>query len=439
MNRNKIILKIVFLLLFVWSFQSIKAQELSLKQCVDKAMENNKKLKIDQNNIDISLEKQKEVKSNLYPKLNVTLDYKYFFDLPTQLMPAKAFNPMAPEWQFNAAQFGVPHNINTNIQLGMPLYNPELYGGIKATKIATKLKELQFQKSKEDVYQTVSNLYYSAQIIKNQIDFTEQNIQNSNKLLSNLKLLKEQQLATGTDVNKIDLQVKQLKTQKQLLQSKYNQVINALKINMGINSDFDVSKQIKNIAIVNYEPKTITDIKMVKTKQELTNNEIKTLKRGKIPSVILYGSYGQTGYGYDKKPNDFLDWYPLSFVGLKVDIPVLDLSRKRKIKQKQLENENSKLQLELLIEQNDIEIQNAQEKRSVAALTIENTKEQINLAQKIYNQTLLQNRQETASLTDVLLADNNLRQAQQNYITAVIDYLKADLELKKLTGNLDQL
>ncbi len=439
MNRNKIILKIVFLLLFVWSFQSIKAQELSLKQCVDKAMENNKKLKIDQNNIDISLEKQKEVKSNLYPKLNVTLDYKYFFDLPTQLMPAKAFNPMAPEWQFNAAQFGVPHNINTNIQLGMPLYNPELYGGIKATKIATKLKELQFQKSKEDVYQTVSNLYYSAQIIKNQIAFMEQNIQNSNKLLSNLKLLKEQQLATGTDVNKIDLQVKQLKTQKQLLQSKYNQVINALKINMGINSDFDVSKQIKNIAIVNYEPKTITDIKMVKTKQELTNNEIKTLKRGKIPSVILYGSYGQTGYGYDKKPNDFLDWYPLSFVGLKVDIPVLDLSRKRKIKQKQLENENSKLQLELLIEQNDIEIQNAQEKRSVAALTIENTKEQINLAQKIYNQTLLQNRQETASLTDVLLADNNLRQAQQNYITAVIDYLKADLELKKLTGNLDQL
>ncbi len=439
MKNNRIKLKQVLLLLFTISFYWMQAQEFTLEQCIEQALVNNKKLKIDQNNIDISLEKQKEVKSNLYPKLNATLDYKYFFDLPTQLMPAKAFNPMAPEWQFNAAQFGVPHNINTNIQLGMPLYNPELYGGIKATKIATKLKELQFQKSKEDVYQTVSNLYYSAQIIKNQIAFMEQNIQNSNKLLQNLRLLKEHQLATGTDVNKIDLQVKQLKTQKQLLESKYNQVINALKINMGINSNFDVSKQIKNIAIVNYEPKTITDIKMVKTKQELTNNEIKTLKRGKIPSVILYGSYGQTGYGYDKKPNDFLDWYPLSFVGLKVDIPVLDLSRKRKIKQKQLENENYKLQLELLIEQNDIEIQNAQEKRSVAALTIENTKEQIDLAQKIYNQTLLQNRQETASLTDVLLADNNLRQAQQNYITAVIDYLKADLELKKLTGNLDQL
>jgi len=35
-----------------------------------------------------------------------------------------------------------------------------------------------------------------------------------------------------------------------------------------------------------------------------------------------------------------------------------------------------------------------------------------------------------------LLADNALREAQQTYINAVIEYLKADLELKKLTGNI---
>jgi OMF family outer membrane factor len=35
-----------------------------------------------------------------------------------------------------------------------------------------------------------------------------------------------------------------------------------------------------------------------------------------------------------------------------------------------------------------------------------------------------------------LLADNALREAQQNYLNAVIDLLKADLELKKLTGSI---
>ena len=60
---------------------------------------------------------------------------------------------------------------------------------------------------------------------------------------------------------------------------------------------------------------------------------------------------------------------------------------------------------------------------------------QIKLSQTVYEQTILQQKQGTANLTDILLADNSLRESQQNYLSAVIDYLKANLELKKLTGN----
>lgn len=429
--------KIILLLLFAIGLQSLKAQELSLKECVDKALVNNKQLKIDENNLRSSKEKEKEVKANLLPKISAAIDYKYFFDQPTQLMPAKAFNPMAPEWQFNAAQFGVPHNINANIQFGMPLYNAKLLNGIKTTKIAQELRELQFQKSKEAVTETVTNLYYNAQVIKNQIDFITGNIVNSTKLLNNLKLLKEQKLATGTDVNKIDLQVKQLATTKQLLESKYQQVINGLKLNMGmVNEQFDVIAKVNYQQINNYTPQTITDVKMVETKKKLTDSEIKSLKKEMIPSVMLYGSYGQTGYGYDKKPNEFLDWYPTSFVGLKVDIPVWDFTRSHKIKQKRIENETADLQLSLLNDKNTVEIANTKLQIGVAQSTIANSTENIALAQKVYDSVLLQNKEGIASLTDVLMADNNLRQEQQNYLTAVIDYLKADITLKKLTGNL---
>jgi OMF family outer membrane factor len=429
--------KMLFLLLFAIGFQQLQAQEWSLDECVDKALANNKLLKIDENNIKASLEKQKEVKANLLPKINASLDYKYFFDLPTQLMPAKAFNPMAPEWQFNAAQFGVPHNINTNIQLGMPLYNATLLSNIKTTKIATELRELQFQKSKEDVVVSVSNLYYSAQIIRNQIVFMEKNIENATKLLDNLKLLKEQKLVTGTDVNKVDLQVKQLETTKQLLESKYQQVLNGLKINMGLVTDkFDVQTNVDYKQVNDYSAQTITDIKLAETKLKLNEREIKTLKKGRIPSLMLYGSYGQTGYGYDEKPNDFLDWYPISFVGVKLDIPVFDKSRIHKIKQKRYEADNTKLQMALLDDKNTVEIDNTKLQIGVAQATIENTQEQIDLAQKVYDSVLLQHKQDVASLSDVLTADNNLRQAQQSYLTAVIDYLKADLTLKQLTGNI---
>jgi OMF family outer membrane factor len=85
-----------------------------------------------------------------------------------------------------------------------------------------------------------------------------------------------------------------------------------------------------------------------------------------------------------------------------------------------------------------MQVENAKLQRKIAQQTVETTAEQIQLAQTIYEQTLIQQKQGTASLTDVLLADNALREAQQTYLTAVIDYLKADLELKKLTGNISK-
>ena len=426
------------LLVFLIGYQAVQAQQTwTLEQCIDTALVNNKKLKINQNDIRISEAKEKEVKSNLLPKIQGSIDYKYFFDQPTQLMPANALNPMAPEWQFNALQFGVPHNINANLQLGMPLYNATLLSNIKMTEIASELKELQHQRTQEEVYVTISDLYYNAQIIRNQISFMDANMVNTEQLLNNLKLLKEQQLATGTDVNKILLQFQQLKTQKQTLQSKYQQVLDGLKINMGVeNLNFNVISEINYSKSLNYSNNILTDIKMVETKQKLIDREIKTLKRGLLPSVMLYGSYGTTGYGYDETPNDFLDFYDVSFAGLKIDIPVFDITRKHKISQKKMERENVDLQLDLLGEQNNIQINGATQQVSITQQTITNTKGQIALAQSIYDNTLLQHKQDVASITDVLLADNNLRQSQQSYLAAIISYLKADLELKKLTGNL---
>ena len=41
-----------------------------------------------------------------------------------------------------------------------------------------------------------------------------------------------------------------------------------------------------------------------------------------------------------------------------------------------------------------------------------------------------------ANITDLLMADNALREAQQNYIVALIILRKAELEYKRVTGNL---
>ena len=436
-NIHKQTLLLLFILI---GFQAAQAQVWSLQQCIDTAQVHNKNLQMSRNNISIGEQKGKEAKANLIPKITANADYKYFTNLPYQLMPLSTFNPTAPEGQFKEAQFGVPHNINANLQLLMPLYNPQVYGAIRTTKIAEGLSELQYLKTEEQIFFEISNLYYNAQILHHQLAFVDSNLINAERLLKNMQLLNEQLLAKGTDVSKVKLQVAQLITQKENINSKYEQVSNALKFAMGVSIEqkIQIDPNIQYKSAYEYTSSTILDIRIIKTQNHLLSSELSTLNKSRFfPSLNIIGMYGTTGFGYDKQPNDFLKFFPIGFAGIQLSYPLFNGTvTKRKINQKKFELLNSELQFSLLTEQNNMQAENAKLQRMVAKKSVETTTEQIELAKTIYKQTVLQQKQGIASLTDVLLADNALREAQQTSLSAVIDYLKADLELKKITGNI---
>ena len=67
---------------------SLRAQTISLEQCIDTALHYNRAIKLSQQDVLLASEKNKETKGNLLPKLNGMADYRYYTDLPYQLMPA---------------------------------------------------------------------------------------------------------------------------------------------------------------------------------------------------------------------------------------------------------------------------------------------------------------------------------------------------------------
>ena len=430
----------IVLLLIVIGFQSAQAQVWSLQQCIDTAQVYNKKLQVNRNHIAIGEQREKEAKANLNPKVTANADYKYFTNLPYQLLPLNALNPAAPEGEFRAAQFGVPHNINLNLQLSMPLYNPQLYGAIQTTKIASEWIELQYQKLEEQIFFDISNLYYNAQILHHQLAFIDSNLINAERLFKNMQLLNEQLLAKGTDVSKVKLQLAQLTSQKVGVKSKYEQVLNALKFTIGLSLENNLQIE-TNILYENsfeYSSLSTLDFRMAIIKNRWLGLELNTLNKSRyLPSLNLFANYGTTGFGYNGKPNGFLDFYSIGFAGIQLSYPLFSGTvTERKINQKALELKNNELQMGLINEQNYLQVENAKLQRKTAKNTVETLTEQIQLAQIIYEQTIVQHKLGTATITDILLADNSLREAQQTYLSAVIDYLKADLELKKFTGNI---
>lgn len=440
MKLVNIYILFLIVLLSIMGLGTAQAQVWSLQQCIDTAQVHNKNLKMSRNNIEIGAQKEKEAKANLIPKLRANADYKYFIDLPYQLLPLSALNPTAPEGVYREAQFGVPHNINANLQLTMPLYSPQVYGAIKTTQIAAELNELQLQKTEEQIYFEISNLYYNAQILHHQRAFIDSNLVNAKKLLANTELLNEQLLAKGTDVSKVRLQVAQLSTQKESIYSNYTQVLNALKFALGITIErsIQIDPSIEQQQPFAYAQESTLDFRLTSVQNQLIANELSILKKSRyLPSLNLFATYGTTGFGYSGQPESFLDFYPIGFAGIQLSYPLFNGTvTQRKINQKTLELQNNELQRELISDQTNMQVENAKTEREIARKTVETTAEQVELAGAIYKQLVLQQKQGTANLTDVLLADNALREAQQNYLAAIVDYLKADLELKKTTGNI---
>jgi len=434
-SRHNLLKVLLFGIILFTGFIT-KAQTLSLEQCIDTALQYNRTIKLSQQDVFLANEKNKETKGNLFPKLNGMTDYRYYTDLPYQLMPAAAFG--GPEGTYKEVQFGVPQSLNANLQLAIPIYNPTALSAIKTTQIAVELSEIQKTKTDEDVVLEVSNAYYNAQILLNQLAFLDSNMINTNKLLKTTTLLHQQQIAKGTDVDRLKLQLDQVSNQRNTVFSQQQQVLNALKFLMGKLIPDTIQVLITENTLVQLHPQiqATTDMKLIDKKLRFNYAELKGLQNSKLPSLGAYGVYGTNGFG-NTGTNSFFNFHPIGYVGAQLSIPLFNGTiTKHKIVQKKIDIQKTNIQKDLVSEKSKLDLINAEMQYALATQNIATVDDQIKLAKKIYSNTVLLNEQGMTSITDLLLADNSLREAQQNYIVAMVNLRKAELEYKRVTGNL---
>lgn len=413
-------------------------QTWSLDQCLDSALNNNTQVLIANNNILIHDLKSKEVKSNLIPKVMVNGEYKYFIELPYQLMPLTVFG--GPEGQFKEAQFGVPHNINANLILQAPLYSSSLYGAIEKTELSSQIIELQAKKTSEQIYFEVSSLYRNAQLLNTQIAFLDTLLLNSDSLLQNVKQLVAEELTIEADAKKVELQISSLSINRSNLEMKLAQIYNGIKVLMGIDSEteFTVDPIISIFELPQYNSNASAEYKILGVQEQILEVEINTLKKSRyIPDVGLVATYGTQGYGYDQSPNEFLNFYPMGYAGLRVSFPLFNGTvTNKKIKQTELELENTQLKKQAVKDANELAIENAINELKNAFSLLQLSIDQLDLSWVIYNNEREKHLEGLTSLNEVLFAQNEVIRTEQQYLQSLSDCLAADLQLKKLTNNI---
>lgn len=409
----------------------------SLERCLDTAKTASPSVIMAGNARSMADLQWKEARANLIPKITVNADYRYFIDLPYQLMPMSVFG--GPEGQFKETQFGVPHNIGANAQLTMPLYNPQVMGAMQTAETGREMARMHEVEAREQVLNETVTLYRTAQLIAKQMDLLEHRITNAKRLVGNVETLKEHSMVTSTDVRLVQHQLAKAETQLEALRLRHGHVIRSLMTVLGITQQepirIDSEPQMPAEAVG--QKGMPASIAVANAQTLLGKAELKQLRMSRLPSLSLIGSYGTTGFGYDGSPDGFLRFYPLGFAGVQLSYPLFNGTvTSKRIAKKKLEVQNSELRTALLQSHNTLKLQKAEDDLSISMRSMDDARTQMAIAQDAYDLALLRQKEGSISIVDVIKADDAVQEGHQAYLTALAEHLAAELELRRLNGNL---
>jgi outer membrane protein TolC len=415
------------------------AQDVTLDQLINKALSGNYSVqaaRLDELKTEAQIA---EVKAGARPQVNLSGDYKRYLKIPGQVVPASAFG--GPEGSYSVLAFGLPYNLSTSVQASQALYNQSLLIATKVAKTSRDVSALQTQKTKEDVAYNVSATYYNLQTTAQQIAFLQKNLASTERLIQITDLLYQNKLAKGVDVDRLQLSRTASQTQIQSLQATYNQLLNALKLLTGTPQTDSLSVQTAIDEVVPVTPAneyTInrTDLQLLDRQKDLNSLQQRTIKAGFVPTVSAYGVANSTAYAIGGD-NSYFKNVPGYWLGIQLNWNLFDgLARKAKLSQNRIDDQKLDVQLRQTRESISVDIANSRNQFLVQQQNLATNRGQVSLAEKVYSQTQLQFKEGTVDITDVVQAENSLREAQNNYLNTLVSLRTAELDWKKATGSL---
>jgi outer membrane protein TolC len=334
----------------------------------------------------------------------------------------------------------VPYLISNNIQLNQLLFNPQVEYGLTALKINNEIVELQQRLTEQTIKHQVASTFYNLQALNKQIAFVESNRTNMLKLISNMDAMVKQEMVIQTEVDKLTINKLTLDNTFESLKATKFQLETLLKILIGLenNATISIDTDALNEQSLLIDKSTINyiELDLIAAQQRMNKAERKGTNMSYLPNISLYGAYS---YLYNIKPEDnYRKGINGAVVGLKVDWTLFDgLEKYYKQKENALNAEKLANQFELSKSQLSMASEFAKKQISVQANALEVAKEQLKLAEKVYNQTNLQFSQGTVNSNDLITADNALQQQQTNLVSAYVKLRQAELDYLKSIGKIN--
>ena len=413
----------------------------TIQQCIDYATKNNVQVKNALLNVQIQNQTNRGITSAALPTLTGNIAATRYFNIPVQVLPAGAFGP-----NDMAVSFGLPYNSTASLQLQQLLFDGQVFVGLQARKASMDFQTKNMEVTEEAIKTNIEKIYYQLVVSKTQIKLLDANIDRLEKLEHDTKELYKNGFAEKLDVNKVGVQLTNLKTQKISVQNKIDIGYLGLKTLIGMPikdklaltdtiSESQIKDGILQDAPYKYDDRKEYQFALLGIK--LNEYNIKRYKLSYLPTVALSGTYAQQAYRHDFSYFQSKMWYQASWVGLNISVPIFSgFAKDAKVQQSKLELQQTKNNIENLKLTIDNEVEQAKLNFKSAIATIDFQKQNMALAETVYDQTKKKYEGGTGSNTEITAAETDLITAQTNYVSALYDAVISKIDYLKAIGKL---
>lgn len=417
--------------------------KLSLKEAQDYAMGNNKMVKSARLDVDASKLAIWEVVSAALPQINASGSFTDNLKLRTMLLPAAIFGDTTG--RKIPVRFGSTFNTTYGIQANMLIFNAPLYLGMESVRLANKLAGMNLQKTEIETKEGVATAYYLTLVSEESLKIIDGNMAILNELLKSTKSMYSAGMAESTDVDQMNSNVTMMQNTRSSMERNIELNYNLLRFELGVRPDSKIilTENLKTITeSINIEALFAQDFKydnninykLIEGQEKLSELALKSKKASLLPTLAGFYSYSKDGQG-DKISKQM--WFPSAMAGLQISVPIFaGGERYVGIRKAQVNLQKARNTRDMISDQ--LQLQEKQLKYNLISANMQyiSQKDNIEVAKRVYTSTENKFKQGMASSLDLTQANSLYLQAENNYISALMNLLQTKLALDKLLNNM---